>query len=173
MTYTKRLHSNGVREVSARRRAHTGTTLVEFALIAPVAFVLLFGSIVVATIVFDQLQLTNAARDGSRAAAICGGASRTSGTTLPNGAACTTANVEQYIYSELQSVPANIAITVTVYLAGGTTSTDLDQCSAQRLVQINASYAQSLYVPLVGQMMGAGTNDTKTISASASSVCMQ
>ena len=45
-----------------------GVTLVEFALVAPVFFVLILGLLLLGIVVMNQMQLTNAVRDGVRAA---------------------------------------------------------------------------------------------------------
>src|SRR2546425_624963 len=55
-----------------RRGCRDGVSMVEFALLAPTGFLLLLGIVVVGIVVTNLVQLTNAARDGARAAAICG-----------------------------------------------------------------------------------------------------
>jgi hypothetical protein len=52
------------------RAAARGQALVEFALVAPLLFLMLFGIITFGTWVFYQQQLTNAAREAARYAAI-------------------------------------------------------------------------------------------------------
>lgn len=48
--------------------AQRGTSMVEFAFVAPVFFLLLFGIIEFSVILFDKATLTNASREGARAA---------------------------------------------------------------------------------------------------------
>lgn len=60
-------HSNGSLQ---------GQTLVEFALVAPLFFMLLFGIIIIGIAVFYQQQVTNSAREGSRYAALHSGTAR-------------------------------------------------------------------------------------------------
>ena len=47
-----------------------GVSAVEFALIAPLLFVLTFGSIEFALLLFDKAVITNASREGARAAIV-------------------------------------------------------------------------------------------------------
>ena len=121
----------------------------------------------------DEVQLSNAVIDGARAAAICGGQGRDPQTTLPNGSSCSSANLASYVDHRLQAVPVGVNINVTVFLSGNQTSTDLNQCSANRLVEVDASYPQNLYVPLVGTFLGNGAGDTRTITATGKAICTQ
>ena len=47
-------------------RRQQGTSLVEFAFVAPVFFMLLFGIIEFSVILFDKATITNASREGAR-----------------------------------------------------------------------------------------------------------
>jgi Flp pilus assembly protein TadG len=49
------------------QRLQRGTSLVEFAFVAPVFFLLLFGIIEFSVILFDKATITNASREGARA----------------------------------------------------------------------------------------------------------
>lgn len=51
-------------------RSEKGVSAIEFALIAPLLFVLTFGIIEFAFILFDKAVLTNASREGARAAIV-------------------------------------------------------------------------------------------------------
>ena len=53
-----------------RQRHGTGQAMVEFALVAPLFFMLIFGIIVVGIGVFYQQQVANAAREGARYASV-------------------------------------------------------------------------------------------------------
>lgn len=55
--------------VGARKRSRAGTACVEFACVAPFLLFLIFGSIEFARMIMVQQALTNAAREGCRAAA--------------------------------------------------------------------------------------------------------
>lgn len=58
-----------------------GVSAVEFALIAPLLFVLTFGIIEFALLLFDKAVVTNASREGARAAIVF----HTDGSPLPEG----------------------------------------------------------------------------------------
>lgn len=51
-------------------RSEKGVSAVEFALIAPLLFVLTFGIVEFALLLFDQAVVTNASREGARAAIV-------------------------------------------------------------------------------------------------------
>ena len=91
--------------------------MVEFALLAPVAFLLLLGLVVMGVFVTNQVALSNGVRDAARAAAVCGSiAGRPSppltGTTNPQlpatggqGAlACTWPNLQTYIAARMKTL---------------------------------------------------------------------
>jgi Flp pilus assembly protein TadG len=100
--------------------------MVEFALVGPIAFLLLLGTIVLGVIVLHEIQLTQAVRDGARAAAICG--SQTDATVtppalppqLPDGSSCTSAHIVAYINTRVAAVDPVLAgkAYVTVYCDG-------------------------------------------------------
>src|SRR5437660_11704767 len=58
----------GCRNSRRRRSANRGAAAVEFALVAPVFFILVFGLIEYGRLVMVQQVLTNAAREGCRVA---------------------------------------------------------------------------------------------------------
>ena len=60
-----------------------GVALVEFALLAPTAFLLLMGLVVGGILIANQNLLTDAVRDTARAAAVCGGSNRNPSTNFP------------------------------------------------------------------------------------------
>lgn len=156
--------------------------MVEFALIAPMAFLLLLGLLVMGIVVMNFIQLSNAVRDGARAAAVCGGAGFEAGSTgsstlsggqsqtLPNGQVCTSGNLDSYITNKLQSI-TGVTPQVSILTSGGT---DLTQCSQGVEVKVKASYAQPLYFPLIGRLIGDSGNSTvRTISATGEATCEQ
>jgi len=51
-------------------RSEQGASAVEFALIAPILFILTFGTIEFALLLFDKAVVTNASREGARAAIV-------------------------------------------------------------------------------------------------------
>jgi Flp pilus assembly protein TadG len=162
-----------------RTRHDRGVTAVEFALVAPLAFLLLMGVIVTGIVVTDQVALTNAVRSGARAAAVCG--SDPTGTTqLPDGTLCTgssglDASVSSYISNLVHQIQGSVpAPTVTVSpLPGGVTQSSLAYCVKGSMVTVQVSYAQPLYVPFLGRLLGDSGGNTRTINAKAEATCEQ
>jgi len=156
--------------------------MVEFALVAPFLLLFLIGLLVLGIAIANQVQLSNAVRDGARAAAICGGAGTagaqsgatpsTTTTKLPNGQDCTTANLVRYVNTSLALIPdASPQIAVVV---NGLTSTDLANCQPGGTVQVTASFKQPLYLPLVGYLLGdQGNPNYRSLSAKAEATCEQ
>jgi len=172
-------------EPPVRRRAERGVTLVEFAILAPIVCVLIIGMVITALVVTNQIQLSNAIRDGARAAAICGsnpGPAGTPGTgssqlpaysPTPADRQCTTSNVVKFIQSRLQSIPAQVNFSVTVFIAGQSVGNDISKCQQGATVEVRASFPQPLYAPLVGQWLGDGGGSTRTLTADAEATCEQ
>lgn len=164
-----------------------GVSMVEFALVGPIAFVMLLGAVVLGIVMFHQVQLSQVVRDSARAAAICGSATNTSGTTatLPDGTACTGSNIVTYINSRLSTVSNTLsnAATITVYdssntqvaTGSGTSAGNaVASCSASAYtVEVSVTYQQPLYLPLVGNVLGNGSSNTRTISAKGEATCEQ
>jgi hypothetical protein len=164
--------------------------VAELSLIAPVFLVLLIGAFVLSVVVMNQMQLTNAVRDGARAAAMCGGPNRNSQPvppTLPDGrTACDSQALIGYINQRLSAVPGGAVTSVCVYVgssggSGGTTcvASDpvapniLDKCNKGTVVEVSITYPQQLYVPLVANMLGDNGTTTRTLNAKAQAVCEQ
>jgi Flp pilus assembly protein TadG len=180
-------HSHGVNLVGKRthtrrmgialgRRSHArsrGTSAVEFALVGPTAFLLLLGSVVLGIVVTHEVQLTQAVRDGARAAAICGSSiDQGTGSTLPDGRLCTTANLTAYINARVDAVSptlANQAVVTVFDTSGGSASV----CAPGYTIQVSITYQQPLFVPLVGALVGNSSTNTRTISAQGGATCEQ
>jgi len=174
-----------------RRRAERGVSVVEFSLAAPVFLVLVLGAVVLGIVVMNQMQLANAVRDGARAAAVCGGPNRNSQPvppTLPDGhTACDSTALISYINSRLSAVPGGAITSVCVYVGssdGDTTGTScvatdpvdsniLDKCNKGTVVEVDISYPQQLYVPVIGNLFGDHGATTRTLHAAAQAVCEQ
>jgi hypothetical protein len=175
------MSSAGVRV--GRRRRQRGVSLVEFAMVAPVFVVLLLGLFVASVVVMNQNQLTNAVRDGARAAAVCGGPNRNNQPvtpTLPDGRTpCNSASLITYINSSLSAVPGGALTSVCVYVGSGCVATDpvdpniLDKCSKGTIVQIDITYPQQLYIPVIGNLLGDNGTTSRTLRARAQAVCEQ
>jgi Flp pilus assembly protein TadG len=102
---------------AGRRRA---ASLVEFAVVAPVFFLVLFGIMEYARFLFTVQMLNNAAREGARYAAV-------------NTTVVTTSDIQNYVDKYLagqgttQLVGYSPTSNVTVYKADPTTGADLGQ----------------------------------------------
>jgi hypothetical protein len=181
------MHMNHRRPAAGER----GVSLVEFALVAPVLVVLVLGLFLTGIVVMNQMQLANAARDGARAAAICGGPSRVTEAitpTLPDGhSACDSTLLVGYIGARLNALPGGAVTNVCVYAGSETGSTlgttcvaadpvdpnILDKCSKGSVLQVDISYPQQLYVPLVGRLLGDNGTQIRTLHARAQATCEQ
>jgi hypothetical protein len=152
-------------------------TLVEFALMAPLIFLMVMGIVVASLVVTNQTQLNNVVRDGARLAGLCGGSARQAGRIPRQLSTCSTAAIESYIQSNLDALPANtLSFTVSVTSVGGALfGSDLESCSQGRVITIDASFDQPLYLPLVGKILSNNShnNDSRTLSADAQAVCTQ
>jgi Flp pilus assembly protein TadG len=159
---------------ASRRRGQSGVSAVEFALVAPLAMLLLVSLVVGGLAISNQVGLTNAVRDGVRAAAVCG--SNPTGTTqLPDGTACSDSNLAAYL-ARLASANRSgaAAPTVTVYDASHVAQGNLASlCQKGWSVEVSASYAQPLYLPLVGHWLGDAGGSTRTLTARAEATCEQ
>ena len=160
-----------------RRQRDRGVTLVEFALMAPVVFLILMGMVISAIVVTNQVQLGNAVRDGARAAAICGGSY---GQELPHFDStstdwtCSTTNLTKYIQSRVTAIPATINFTVTVVLLNGSSAgSDITSCPYGASVHVSGSFQQPLYMPLVGRFLGDNGGQLRTLTATAEATCEQ
>lgn len=164
------------RPLIVRRGLHSksrGVSAVEFALIGPTAFLLLIGAVVLAIVVTHEIQLTQAVRDGARAAAICGSSTdQGTGSTLPDGTLCTTANLTHYINVRVDAVSPTLAnqAVVTVFTNLGAAAS---VCQTGYTVQVSITYQQPLYLPLVGAILGSASTNTRAISAQGEATCEQ
>lgn len=156
------------------RRSHSGATMAEFALIAPIAFLLIMSIVVVGIVITNYIQLTNAAREGVRVAAICAGEVN-SGLTpqLPDGATCSVANVDSYITSRLTSIPA---ITPSIQVCPANQSclnaaSDLSGCSTGEYLEVTMSYSQPLFLPIVSSFFETSSTGSRTLQSKAEAAC--
>jgi hypothetical protein len=167
---------------------------VEFAIVAPLAFLLFIGIVVFALLEMNQVQLSNLTRETARAAGVCGGAHRDTNSQLPNGATCSYPNLKAYVSNRLNVLPsgavskpatgsfgsncdktvANVVVCVWTSSHGtvAITTNALDACVKGDEFEIITQFNQQLYVPLVGQFFG-GSGTTKSISADAYAECEQ
>lgn len=156
--------------------------MVEFALIAPVAFLLLISIVVVGIVVTNYIQLTNVARDGARAAAICGAGNSIAAAQMPNGSgACSDSALATYITNQLVTIPSGsvspLIFVCTAASAGACSSsalaTGFEGCYGQsgRIIEVDMYYDQPLYLPLVSTFFESNSNGTRRVYASAQATC--
>jgi hypothetical protein len=160
-----------------------GISMVEFSLVAPMGFLLLLGIVVSGIVVTNLVQLTNAARDGARIAAICGsGVSLNPPTQMPDGSGpCSDTAIVSSIANHLVAVPLSARPQIFVCSAqqasNGTCSTagtqSLADCQPGRIVEVDMTYDQPLYLPLVSNVFENKPNGTRTLTASAQATCEQ
>jgi len=111
----------------------SGVAALEFAFVAPVFFLLVFGLIEMGRMIMVQQSLTNAAREGCRTAVLA--------TTVDSG------DVEAAVRDYLQSVMSNasdaseVRVTVPGSMAGTASGTELS-------VAVEVDYADVSWVPM-------------------------
>ncbi|MCX2727779.1 pilus assembly protein [Thermomicrobium sp. 4228-Ro] len=129
------------------RRARTGQNLVEFALVAPLLFLFVFGVVEFGWAFYVHSELTNAAREGARYAAVHGDLCA----EHPPCQRATSESVRAYILDRL-SVPEadRIAVMLQGSLAPG------------ERVTIQVSYP---FRPLVGFVLPVGGFTMRTSSS--------
>lgn len=158
--------------------------MAEFALIAPMGFLLIMSIVVLGIVITNFIQVTNVARAGARMAAICAGEASSPG-TIPDGSSpalqCTVGGIETFMENHLTSIPAgSVTPTIQVCSAGGSctggalsSSTALPgtTCNTGSLIEIQMSYPQPLYLPMVSAFFQTSGNGTRLLQASAEVGC--
>lgn len=156
--------------------------MVEFALIAPVSFLLIISIVVVGIFVTNYIQLTNVARDGARAAAVCGAGNSVSAAQMPDGSGtCSDTALESYISSHLVTIPGGsvspLIFVCTSATAGACSSSAVadgfEGCYGQtgRIIEVDMYYDQPLYLPMVSAFFQTNSNGTRRLYASAQATC--
>ncbi len=162
------------------RNSTRAQSMVEFGLVAPIAFLLIFGIIVSGLYIMNDIRISNVLRDSARAGAIC---SNTNGVTqngitisLPNGQSCNDSNFSSYVNSQLSTIDNNYDwsanTTIDVVDSSGTTvGNSLSNCEAGYTIVVSTQYQQQLYLPLVGILFGSPASNSATIQGSGSATC--
>jgi Flp pilus assembly protein TadG len=168
--------------------------MVEFAIVGPLAFLVLLGIVVLAVVILHEIQLTQGVRNSARAAALCGTAtgSATLTATLPDGTSCTGANLLSYINGQVTAVDSGLSnqASVTVYCDGSVSgctngtptggpgmgsasalATATATCQSGYTIEVSITYYQPLFVPLVGNAFGSGASNTRKIVATGEATC--
>ncbi len=162
--------------------------MVEFALVAPLAFLLIIGIVVVSIVVLHQNQLANASRDIARAAAVCGSSppdpsGNPTISKLPDGATCNDVDLLSYARAQLANIDSsntwnptftvlNVSgVSCTVPGACTVSGSGLASCQQGYAFHVAVTYSQPLYVPLVSNLFGSG--GARTLTASGVASCEQ
>lgn len=166
--------------------------MVEFALIAPLFFLISIGLLVTGVVVTHQIQLTNSARDAARALAVCGSYT-TPNLTLPDATSCNQGDESTYVTNLIHQVNPSATVTsvsvVTIDSSGNVTpvppggTNDSSLCASPqsttlqnlptRYVQVQAQYSQPLFLPLIGKVLGTNGTNNRTLTATAVAECEQ
>jgi Flp pilus assembly protein TadG len=149
--------------------------MVEFALIAPIAFLLLTSIVVAGIMITNYIQVTNIARDGARVAAICVGDNASTLAAPGPALTCDVNGLETYMQNHLVSIPAAVNPQIKVCAADGSSCTSVTSgtpnCVAGELLQVDMSYNQPLYLPLVSDFLSTNSNGSRTLQAAAEATC--
>lgn len=153
--------------IRARRRAQRGQALVEFALIAPLLFLLLFGVIQLGLLMGQQNGLVNGVRDSARRAATYR-INQDSFDTSTFAAICSTveANLNSHLRSSIPGYSATLLSRTISYewrsnptASGGTPTYFL-------VAHVQATYSAPIYIPLVGAALPGTAGGHFNLSAS-------
>jgi Flp pilus assembly protein TadG len=172
------------RALPLRSRRQSGVTMVEFALLAPLFLILLFGVVVGGVVVNAQVQLNNTVRDSIRAAAVCGDSATNAGygsgavapsITLPNGGACDDTTVKSYISGVLAKIPGGGKVSSTTYTVYDTSNVSkgsvISLCQKGYKIELSVAYSQPVYLPLVDRFLGDNGTSNRTLKADGQATC--
>jgi Flp pilus assembly protein TadG len=145
-----------------RPRDRSGQALAEFALVAPIFFLMLFGVIQLGLLMASQNGLVNGVRDATRKAATyrVSELSFDSMTSL-----CST--VRTQLSDDLRgAIPGFMAANLTPVSISYEWNDDPSGATGFWVAHIDATYANPLYVPLVGVVLHPSDPGTFPLSAS-------
>jgi Flp pilus assembly protein TadG len=159
------------------RRSRNGSAAVEFALVAPMFFGLLFAIIEVALMFFASQVLETVTQDAARV--VLTGQAQSGLVSTCNNAPCTQATFQSYVCSQ---VPAlfncnNIVTDVEAYPSGFssivlstgscTSASQYSPGTAGQIVVVRLSYAWPLYVTGLGFNISNMSGNQRCLSAAA------
>ena len=136
-----------------------GGSLIEFAIIAPLLFVILFGIIEFGVLLYDKAMLTNASREGARAGIVYDFDS-TAGTNHPDNATII-ATVQQYCQDYLISFDSSSAVNIAISRAG---SSSLDSAGDQLTVNVTYPFRFLVFSNILA-LLGGDINDNLNLQA--------
>ena len=131
-------------------RKEDGTSIVEFAIIAPLLFVMTFGIIEFGILLFDKAMLTNASREGARAGIVFSHPDRLSDSEIVSV-------VKNYCENHLISFDSSSAVTVSITRTG---------TSAGDSLTVNLTYPfRFLVFSNLAELLGGGLQDLVNLNA--------
>lgn len=150
-------HIYGPKVDEARRHKDGGATLVEFAVVAPLLFLLLFGVVEFARVVHGFTTVWSAAREGARYATTVGDSN---GNGTPNYADCN-AIIDAALGKVVAVSLTDSDVTVTYFDRAGTEVANCDSGGADPLdvvengyrVEVGASATFNAVVPLLSSFL--------------------
>lgn len=156
--------------------------MAEFALIAPMGFLLLLSIVVIGIVVTNFIQVTNVARQGARVAAICASEPQDSA-QIPDGSSrsCSLLNLQTYMQQMLTAVPAS-SVTPTIQICNGISNGISNGCSTLstiykgvcttgQLIEVEMTYPQPLYLPMISTFFATNSNGTRDLQSHAEAGC--
>lgn len=153
-----------------RERRQRGQALVELAIVAPIIMVLLLGTAQVGAILYGQITVDTAAREGARSASYnpdtsgvySGGGSPTT-VTCPAG---TTTNPVCAAVENAEGGLAGTAMHPTLSPAGGNTAcADNAAHTGDGYIQVKVTYDVPIFVPFVDKLLETPGLNVRTITA--------
>jgi Flp pilus assembly protein TadG len=157
--------------IPGTRRRERGQALPEFALIAPIFFLVLFGIIQLGFLFAGQNGMSNAAREAARYASTL----PTPDLTVAGNGSCSAAGNAKAVYDQFSQV--NLRQYIPGFLSGNLTSAGGPACGAATLagtgtgvgycvvtnpdssfalrVRVSVLYRHPLFIPLVGQIFSS------------------
>lgn len=121
------------------RKPFSAQSLVEFALVGPLFFLVLLGTIEMGRLMWTSHELSNGTREGARWASVRG---ERSGETIDNG------DVKAIILERTSALNDSLQVNVTYHPPD-----DLDDREPGSKVRVTATYS---YVPMIGGFLGIG-----------------
>ena len=132
-----------------RRRRSRGQALVEFALVIPVFFMLLFGLIDLGHFVYVSNALNQAAREAARVGSVAGFTQDCSG--VPSRAQC----IQQVAVGRMAGTPTPTVTSGCSRIIGtGPITVGADQCRAGDRLTVRLTTPYSMYTPVIAQLVG-------------------
>jgi Flp pilus assembly protein TadG len=148
-------------------RDEKGGSLIEFAVIAPLLFVIVFGIIEFGLLIYDKAMITNASREGARSGIVFDTNLRNSNGTI----------IFSAVRTKVNAVVVNYCSTHLISLGGGSGSpssinvapVDIDGSPG---IQVNVTYPYQFMVlrPIVELMLHGSTGIPGSITLGAETV---